>query len=100
MARLAHAHAAAHAPDAAAETTGEALVLATEAGLQSVRSELVRLDVVLMSRWLDQPQAVEFHELITAAAWGVATLSATIGGQAFIRGMQRRRVWIASILRQ
>lgn len=67
LARLAHAHAAAQAPDAAAETAGEALVIATEAGSQSVRSELARLDAVLMSRWPDQPQAREFHELITAA---------------------------------
>nr|WP_177241239.1 helix-turn-helix transcriptional regulator [Nonomuraea wenchangensis] len=67
MARLAHAHAAAQAPDEAAMTAGEALVIATEAGSQSVRAELVRLDAILMSRWPDQAQAREFHELITAA---------------------------------
>lgn len=31
------------------------------------RVELAPLDGVLMSRWPDQPQAVELHELITAA---------------------------------
>ncbi|MEV0236852.1 hypothetical protein [Nonomuraea sp. NPDC050786] len=67
LARLAHAHAAAQAPDAAADTASEALVIATEAGSQSVRAELMRLNTVLMSRWPDQPQALAFNELITAA---------------------------------
>jgi transcriptional regulator with XRE-family HTH domain len=67
LARLANAHCAAQAPDAAAEAASEALVIATEAGSQSVRTELVRLDAILMSRWPDQRRACEFHELIAAA---------------------------------
>ncbi|MGP4101051.1 hypothetical protein [Nonomuraea sp. KM90] len=67
MARLAHAHAAAGAPDTAAETASDALVIATEVGSQSVRSELARLNTTLLSRWPDQPQALAFNDLITAA---------------------------------
>lgn len=67
MARLAHAHAADQAPDAAAATASEALAIATEAGSASVRAELVRLDAMLMSRWPDQPHARGFHDLISAA---------------------------------
>ncbi|MEV1003385.1 hypothetical protein [Nonomuraea sp. NPDC050202] len=67
MARLAHAHAAAGAPDTAAETASDALVIATEVGSQSVQSELARLNATLMSRWPDQPQALAFNELISAA---------------------------------
>jgi tetratricopeptide (TPR) repeat protein len=67
MARLAHAHAAAGEPDTAAETASDALVIATEVGSQSVQSELARLNATLMSRWPDQPQALAFNELISAA---------------------------------